>query len=84
MDLSVDRKATDPEEVARIASVGGFVTNGRVLGTLAVARAIGDITLKEAGNTPAVISSPDIAAFKPEENDDFIILASDGLWDVSA
>jgi hypothetical protein len=32
------RKATDPEEVARIAKAGGFVVNGRVLGSLAISR----------------------------------------------
>ena len=30
IDLTIDRKASDPEEVARIAESGGFVANGRV------------------------------------------------------
>ena len=49
IDLTIDRKASDPEEVARIAESGGFVTNGRVQGTLAVSRALGDSQLKAPG-----------------------------------
>lgn len=46
VDLTKDRKATDPEEIARIAIQGGFVANGRVLGSLAISRAFGDRSLK--------------------------------------
>ena len=49
IDLTIDRKASDPEEVARIAESGGFVANGRVQGTLAVSRALGDSQLKAPG-----------------------------------
>ena len=47
MPLSVDQKATNPEEIARVAENGGFVVNGRVMGSLAVARALGDVNLKD-------------------------------------
>lgn len=40
-DLTIDRKATDPEEISRIIKAGGFVANGRVLGSLAISRAVG-------------------------------------------
>jgi serine/threonine protein phosphatase PrpC len=40
-DLSFDRKGSDPEEIARVASAGGFVSKGRIMGSLAVSRALG-------------------------------------------
>lgn len=41
LDLSYDRKGSDPEEMARVARAGGFVVKGRLMGTLAVSRALG-------------------------------------------
>lgn len=41
LDLSFDRKGSDPEEMARVARAGGFVVKGRLMGTLAVSRALG-------------------------------------------
>lgn len=84
-DLSYDRKGGDPEEVARIARAGGFVTNGRVMGSLAVSRALGDLQLKEQGNMKlqrVLIPDPELSCFYPTENDEFILIATDGLWDV--
>ena len=47
--LSFDQKPTDPRELSRIVEVGGFVTeDGRLGGCIGVARAIGDIDLKQA------------------------------------
>eukprot|EP01017_Pseudomicrothorax_dubius_P013366 TRINITY_DN1584_c0_g2_i4.p1 TRINITY_DN1584_c0_g2~~TRINITY_DN1584_c0_g2_i4.p1 ORF type:complete len:591 (+),score=77.12 TRINITY_DN1584_c0_g2_i4:31-1803(+) len=54
-------------------------------GRLAVSRTIGDIDAKiEAmgGNPNVVIAEPEVRTFSiDEENDDFIILASDGVFD---
>lgn len=80
-DLSMDRKATDPEEIARIAKAGGFVVSGRVLGTLAVSRALGDAQLKKH-KTGVLISDPEISSFVPSIKDEFVVIATDGLWDV--
>lgn len=80
-DLTVDHKATLPEEVVRIAKVGGFVQNGRVMGCLAVARALGDGAIKRKG--PMTVSAePQFAAFNPCQGDEFVVIATDGLWDV--
>lgn len=49
----------------------------RVLGVLATSRAIGDDYLK-----PYVISEPEVVVMDRAAEDEFIILASDGLWDV--
>lgn len=48
----------------------------RVNGRLAVSRAIGDYGLKDV-----VIGEPDITCLALNGNEDFLILACDGLWD---
>ena len=45
--LSLDHKATDAVEKARIEAAGGFVLRKRVMGVLAVARSFGDFILKK-------------------------------------
>ncbi|KAJ1524268.1 hypothetical protein ONE63_010781 [Megalurothrips usitatus] len=80
--LSFDHKPQQMRERKRIKEAGGFITfNGvwRVAGILATSRALGDYPLKDK---KLVIANPDILTFdlsnhKPQ----FIILASDGLWD---
>jgi serine/threonine protein phosphatase PrpC len=49
----------------------------RVEGVLAVSRAIGDISLK-----PYVTCDPEIQSKFIAEEDMYMVLASDGLWDV--
>ncbi len=49
----------------------------RVGGVLAVSRAFGDRPLKRF-----VISTPDVREEQLTADDEFLILASDGLWDV--
>lgn len=46
IDLSVDHKASRPDEQERIKKQGGYVVFGRVLGRLAVTRAFGDFDCK--------------------------------------
>ncbi|KAJ4747161.1 hypothetical protein LUZ62_051851 [Rhynchospora pubera] len=78
--VSCDHKPDRPDELARIEAAGGRViyNNGaRVSGILAMSRALGDRFLK-----PEVISEPDIRTIRRTDQDEFLILASDGLWDV--
>lgn len=49
----------------------------RVLGMLAMSRAIGDNYLK-----PYVIPEPEVTVTDRTDDDECLILASDGLWDV--
>lgn len=48
----------------------------RVQGSLAVSRSIGDLHLKDW-----VISEPEIESLRLTSDCDFLIMASDGLWD---
>ena len=51
---------------------------GRVSGSLAVTRALGDLELK----SPGVSNIPDIEEIEINNKTNFLIVASDGLWDV--
>ena len=53
-------------------------------GRLSVSRTFGDIEAKRAkygGNSKVVIATPEIKAFKVEDNYDFIVLGCDGIFD---
>uniref|UniRef100_A0A7N0TYF3 protein-serine/threonine phosphatase n=1 Tax=Kalanchoe fedtschenkoi TaxID=63787 RepID=A0A7N0TYF3_KALFE len=78
--LSVDHKPEREDEYARIEASGGKVIrwNGyRVLGVLAMSRSIGDRYLK-----PWIIPKPEVMFIPRAREDECLILASDGLWDV--
>nr|GMC64773.1 probable protein phosphatase 2C 51 [Ipomoea batatas] len=81
--LALDLISAQPDredELDRIESCGGKVLNWnghRVLGVLATSRSIGDQYLK-----PYVIAEPEVTVSKRVETDEFLILGSDGLWDV--
>ncbi|XP_048325671.2 protein phosphatase 2C 37 [Ziziphus jujuba] len=78
--LSSDHKPDRPDELVRIEAAGGRVIywdGPRVLGMLAMSRAIGDNYLK-----PYVISEPEVMITDRTDDDECLILASDGLWDV--
>ncbi|XP_017229127.1 protein phosphatase 2C 53 isoform X2 [Daucus carota subsp. sativus] len=78
--LSVDHKPNREDEYARIEAAGGKVIqwNGhRVFGVLAMSRSIGDRYLK-----PWIIPDPEVMFIPRTRDDECLILASDGLWDV--
>lgn len=78
--LSSDHKPNREDECARIEASGGKVIhwNGyRVFGVLAMSRSIGDRHFK-----PWVISDPEVMFVPRAREDECLILASDGLWDV--
>ncbi|GAB4837057.1 hypothetical protein Ancab_039549 [Ancistrocladus abbreviatus] len=80
MALSVDHKPNREDEYARIEAAGGKVIqwNGhRVFGVLAMSRSIGDRYLK-----PWIIPEPEVMFIPRAKEDECLILASDGLWDV--
>lgn len=79
--LTTDHKAGLESEKQRIEDAGGMVlyVKGvpRVNGRLAVARSFGDAELKEL-----VMPLPDVSRHVLSAEDDYIVMASDGLWDV--
>ncbi|KAJ8768736.1 hypothetical protein K2173_023640 [Erythroxylum novogranatense] len=78
--LTIDQKPDRPDELMRIEGEGGKVINwngARVFGVLAMSRAIGDRYLR-----PWIIPVPEVTFMARTEEDECLILASDGLWDV--
>ncbi|ORZ13089.1 phosphatase 2C-like domain-containing protein [Absidia repens] len=75
--LSYDHKGSDAQEAKRITDLGGFMMNNRVNGVLAVTRSLGDSVMKEF-----VVGNPYTTETKLTKDDEFMILACDGLWDV--
>mmetsp|Transcript_112779 Transcript_112779/g.318836 ORF Transcript_112779/g.318836 Transcript_112779/m.318836 type:complete len:286 (-) Transcript_112779:134-991(-) len=78
-----DHKATDPTEAKRVIEAGGTIFNERVNGMLAISRAFGDHQLKMPALPNDVVSNvPDITSTELTDQDMFVIVACDGLWDV--
>ncbi|KAL8147027.1 putative protein phosphatase 2C 66 isoform X1 [Apium graveolens] len=91
VQLTIDLKPNLPREAARITQCKGrvfalqdepdvprvWLPNSDTPG-LAMARAFGDFCLKDFG----LISTPDVYYHRITESDEFVILATDGVWDV--
>ncbi len=79
--LTNDHKADRADEVERIRRAGGFVVHKRVMGELAISRALGDLDFKEPGFR-FVLAHPELAVQQLSQHDDFVLLACDGVFDV--
>lgn len=93
VELTEDHKPELPEEKQRVEGFGGYVswhgsrdksgnpipTKGvyRVNGNLALSRSMGDRYMR-----PFVSSEPDFKHVELTPDDEFIIVATDGIWDV--
>lgn len=91
VDLSFDHKCTRPDERARILGVGGRIVKDRLFGVLAVSRAFGDAEYKkELGpecwqadlTADPLTAEPEVTHEPLSPEDEFVILACDGVWDV--
>ena len=78
MRMTYDDRVDDPKENERIISSGGVIVNGRVYGALMLSRSFGDWAIKSYG----VIVDPHITKIEVTDDDLFLIIASDGVWDV--
>ncbi|KAI0601664.1 phosphatase 2C-like domain-containing protein [Biscogniauxia sp. FL1348] len=83
--LSFDHKPQNEGEKARITAAGGFVDFGRVNGNLALSRAIGDFEFKKsaelAPEQQIVTAYPDVVMHELSDDDEFLVIACDGIWD---
>ena len=83
--LSTDHKPTLASEEERVEKAKGFVSDdGRINGTIACARSIGDLQYKEAEGLDhfeqIVSCEPDIKVV-PRAGVKYVILGCDGIWD---
>ncbi|GAB4859931.1 hypothetical protein Ancab_011410 [Ancistrocladus abbreviatus] len=78
--LTVDHRPSREDEKDRIEAMGGYIDcyHGiwRIQGSLAVSRGIGDRHLKQW-----VIAEPETKVHRLKPDSEFLILASDGLWE---
>ncbi|CAM9842187.1 unnamed protein product [Discosporangium mesarthrocarpum] len=83
--------ASNPSEVARFQTAGGYVTsNGRFQGVLEPSRTIGDVDLKAAAPRGSIASFPEVSIvdmvneYRPGKPrpviPPFLIVATDGIW----
>ena len=87
LPLSFDHKPNNAPELERIDFAKGFVKHKRVDGDLAVSRGLGDFTYKSNEglrvDQQKVIPNPEFVTYPRKEEDEFMILACDGIWDVA-
>eukprot|EP00741_Cyanophora_paradoxa_P022340 tig00021462_g21568.t1 len=91
VDMSCDhRPSARRDELERVQRNGAWIDDkGMILGYLSMSRAMGEICLKDfrAGCFPAEKLGPDVVTCEPEileakltGEDEFLIVATDGIW----
>jgi len=87
--LSKDHNISNASEVVRVKQAGGFITHRGINDYMSVTRALGDLDLKGHKEkwfpelhlkADLVIATPDITVVDLHPTDEFLIVASDGLW----
>ncbi|XP_020672426.1 probable protein phosphatase 2C 57 [Dendrobium catenatum] len=85
IEMSSDHKPSCMGERKRIEATGGFVYDGYLNGQLNVARALGDWHMegmKVADGLGPLSAEPEVRKMKLTEEDEFLIIGCDGIWDV--
>jgi len=86
--LTVDHRASELNEQKRILDNGGNVTNKRINGILSPSRGFGDLDIRCSTpegvliSEPAVVTKSAIDERAIRKQSAFMILATDGIWDV--
>ncbi|XP_023640686.1 probable protein phosphatase 2C 22 isoform X2 [Capsella rubella] len=88
IELSRDHKPMSSKERRRIEASGGYIYDGYLNGQLNVARALGDFHIegmkkkKDGSGSGPLIAEPELMTTKLTEEDEFLIIGCDGVWDV--
>ncbi|KAL6985336.1 protein-serine,threonine phosphatase [Sarracenia purpurea var. burkii] len=84
IEMSKDHKPGCSQERKRIEASGGYVYDGYLNGQLNVARALGDWHMEGLkGSSGGPLSAePELMTTRLTEDDEFIIIGCDGIWDV--
>ncbi|KAJ6720904.1 PROTEIN PHOSPHATASE 2C [Salix viminalis] len=83
VDVSQDHKPSYFPERKRVEELGGYIEDDYVNGYLSVTRALGDWDFKlPLGSSSPLIAEPDVQQFMLTEDDEFMIICCDGIWDV--
>jgi len=83
--LSIDHKPLKESEKARILGAGGYISNGRVNGKLALTRGLGDFEFKNNKSLSVekqiITADPDVTVHDITKEEEFFVIACDGIWD---
>lgn len=77
--LAIIKRPTDSEEQHRIEAANGLVLRGRVDGTVAVSRALGDIDYQPKITYKPILTERVVSTSSGLK---ILVMATDGLWDV--
>ncbi|XVF38936.1 hypothetical protein REPUB_Repub20aG0145600 [Reevesia pubescens] len=82
-EMSQDHRPSYLPERKRVEELGGHIDDGYLNGYLSVTRALGDWHLKfPLGLASPLIAEPDVRQIVLTEEDEFLIIGCDGIWDV--
>ncbi|MQM06014.1 hypothetical protein Taro_038836 [Colocasia esculenta] len=85
IEMSRDHKPACVRERKRIEASGGYVDDGYLNGQLNVSRALGDWHMegmKDGHGIGPLSAEPEVMRMKLTEEDEFLIMGCDGIWDV--
>lgn len=83
VEMSNDHRPTYLPERRRVEDLGGCFFDGYLDGYLSVTRALGDWNMKlPLGSSSPLIAEPDVQQVMLTEDDEFLIIGCDGIWDV--
>ncbi|KAG2398834.1 protein phosphatase 2C 27 [Vigna angularis] len=86
IEMSKDHRPNCVNERTRVLSLGGFIDDGYLNGQLGITRAIGDWHLEgmkgTSGREGPLSAEPELKMMTLTKEDEFLIIASDGIWDV--
>ncbi|CAO2826679.1 unnamed protein product [Amaranthus hypochondriacus] len=83
IDMSQDHRPTYLSERNRVEELGAYVDDGYLNGVLSLTRALGDWDMKlPKGSASPLIADPELRQIILTEDDEFLIIGCDGIWDV--
>ncbi|CAD8077881.1 unnamed protein product [Paramecium primaurelia] len=84
-DMSFDHIPNNYQEKLRIQKAGGYVSDGRINGSLNLSRSLGDFQFKSdtnlSLNEQLIIALPDIKKVELTQKDKFLLMGCDGIFE---
>lgn len=88
IQINTEHSAKLPQEQARILNAGGFVDQGRIMGSLTTSRGFGDFEFKKnsyiSSKEQIVTAFPEVKLVELTGDESFLLVGSKGLWDLKS